>query len=120
MSKIETEAEEEFAAEPRIEDQILEWRGQEIGKETYEYTVLLCDAEEELRSLRSQVIDMQRPADFEKDKDDLSKMAQGYSDTFMEIVDEADPGNDANRLWKWMAKLTNEAYQIGFKSGRRR
>jgi hypothetical protein len=110
-----------LVTEPPIEDQILEWRGQEIGKETYEYTVLLCEAEEELRKLRKRLADLRafrfpnRTTAFEDDRDALSKAGVRYVDSFMEI-DQGPAGGESERLYKWMAELINEVYQIGFAS----
>lgn len=119
MSKIETEAEREFAAEPLIEDKIQIWRGEELGNESYEYTVLICEAEEEIRLLRAQLSE-RRGGSFAEDQDKLSQLGVRYSDSFMEIVDESDPGNDADRLWRWMAQLINDVYHVGFFAGMRK
>lgn len=50
------------------------------------------------------------------DKEALQEIGLKYSDSFMEISQDGDPENDAERLWKWMAQLINDAYQVGWKS----
>ena len=53
---------------------------------------------------------------FEDDRKALEELGVKYSDSFMEISRDEDPENDADRLWRWMAQLINDAYQIGWKS----
>jgi len=54
---------------------------------------------------------------FEDDKDELCTLGVKYSDSFMEISRDDDPEGDSDRLWRWMAQLINEAYQVGWRSG---
>ena len=53
---------------------------------------------------------------FEDDRKALEELGVKYSDSFMEISRDDDPAGDPDRLWKWMAELINDAYQIGWRS----
>lgn len=53
---------------------------------------------------------------FDDDRIALEELGVKYSDSFMEICQDDDPGNDTERMWKWMAQLINDAYQVGWKS----
>ena len=50
------------------------------------------------------------------DREALQDLGVKYSDSFMKRSQDDDPENDAERLWKWMAQLINDAYQVGWKS----
>ena len=52
----------------------------------------------------------------EDDKNELSAIGIRFSDSFMGICRDDDPEGDPERLWKWMAELINEAYQVGWRS----
>ena len=106
--------------EPLIEDQIKEWRDNE--DKGYDTCIdMACKAEEELRRLRKRITALRdfrfpnNPNAFEDDRNELSKVGVRYAESFMEI-DEGEEGGEADRLYKWMAELINEVYQIGFAS----
>jgi hypothetical protein len=52
----------------------------------------------------------------DKDREELQELGVRYSDSFMKICEDEDPAGDPDRLWKWMAELINDAYQVGWKS----
>ena len=102
-----------------IEDRIKEWR--EDDDEGYNSAIeVLCEAEEELRCLRARIRELEQPnwpdpEGFEYDKGVLNRIGIRYSESFMEI-DQGEDGSEADRLWRWMAKLINDCYQVGVRS----
>ena len=50
------------------------------------------------------------------DREALQEIGVKYSESFMKISQDDDPKGDPDRLWKWMAELINDCYQVGWKS----
>lgn len=98
--------------EAPIEDRIKEWREDEncgMGG----VIELICEAEEEIRRLKAPNFPSKEV--YEQDKRQLERIGVKYSDSFFEI-DQGDEGSEAERLWRWMAQLINDAYQVGIRS----